>query len=113
VQDDLIPRLYTQLPPIFRRNDYPATLAKDETHRLPRFNMPLELGLFLRATKFGEGGQENKRCLILDRESYRYQKYISDIAGQDIKSHDDRPEVAIRKVRDWFDSSPVDTLEQP
>lgn len=69
--------------------------------------MPLELGLFLRATKFGEGGQENKRCLILDRESYRYQKYISDIAGQDIKSHDDRSEVAIRNVRDWLDSSPV------
>ncbi|MGB3681833.1 MAG: hypothetical protein WA990_05050 [Rubrobacteraceae bacterium] len=80
----------------------------DETHGLPRFNMPLELGLFLGATRFGEGEQEDKSCLILDRESYRYQKYISDIAGQDIKSHDDRTEVAIRNVRDWLDNSPVD-----
>lgn len=80
----------------------------DETHGLPRFNMPLELGLFLGATRFGEGEQEDKRCLILDRESYRYQKYISDISGQDIKSHEGRPEVAIRNVRDWLDSSPVD-----
>lgn len=80
----------------------------DETHELPRFNMPLELGLFLGATRFGEGEQQDKRCLILDRERYRYQKYISDIAGQDIKSHDDRSEVAIRNVRDWLDSSPVD-----
>lgn len=44
----------------------------DETHGLPRFNMPLELGLFLGATRFGEGEQEDKRCLILDRERYRY-----------------------------------------
>lgn len=56
----------------------------DETHGLPRFNMPLELGVFLGAAKFGRGRQREKRCLILDRERYRYQKYISDIAGQDI-----------------------------
>ncbi len=78
-----------------------------EEHRLPRFNMPLELGLFLGATRFGSGRQKEKGCLILDRE--RYQKYISDIAGQDIKSHDGRSEVAIGKVRDWLDNA----LDEP
>ncbi len=71
---------------------------------LPRFNMPLELGLFLGAARFGSGQQREKRCLVLDRERYRYQRYISDIAGQDIKSHDDDPEVAIARVRDWLNN---------
>lgn len=69
---------------------------------LPRFNMPLELGLFLGASRFG--GRE-KRCLVLDREQYRYQHYISDIAGQDIQPHSDDPATAIRRVRDWLSTA--------
>ncbi len=38
---------------------------------LPRFNMPLELGLFLGAARFGSGPQTRKSCLVLDRERYR------------------------------------------
>ena len=52
---------------------------------LPRFNMPLELGLFLGARQYGNREQKAKRCVIYDRELYRFQKYISDIAGQDIQ----------------------------
>ena len=52
----------------------------DRRNRLPRFNMPLELGLFLGAHRFGSGEQRRKACLVLDREPYRYQKFISDIA---------------------------------
>src|SRR5215204_7729452 len=52
---------------------------------LPRFNMPLELGLFLGARQYGNRDQKAKRCVIYDRELYRFQKYISDIAGQDIQ----------------------------
>src|SRR5206468_389302 len=33
---------------------------------LPRFNMPLELGRFLAAKRFGVGKQNQKVCLILD-----------------------------------------------
>jgi hypothetical protein len=39
----------------------------DSTTILPRFNMPLELGLFLGAKRFGHGQQKSKACLILDR----------------------------------------------
>jgi hypothetical protein len=59
----------------------------DRKYRLPRFNMPLELGIFLAAKRFGGPPQNNKMCLILDRQPYRYQKFISDIAGQDIQAH--------------------------
>jgi hypothetical protein len=50
----------------------------DRRNRLPRFNMPLELGLFLGAKRFGNRAQREKVCLILDREPYRYQRFISD-----------------------------------
>ncbi len=69
---------------------------------LPRFNMPLELGLFLGARRFGDSGQRRKSCLILDRAQYRFQQFISDIAGQDIATHADDPSEAIRAVRDWL-----------
>lgn len=74
----------------------------DRATGLPRFNMPLELGLFLGAKKFGTGRQKLKNCLVLDVERYRYQKFISDIAGQDIVAHGGTPADAIRSVRDWL-----------
>src|SRR5687767_12563673 len=40
----------------------------DSDYRLPRFNMPLELGVFLGAKRYGTGRQKRKSCLILDRE---------------------------------------------
>jgi hypothetical protein len=74
----------------------------DDLNNLPRFNMPLELGMFLGAKRYGNGEQTEKICLILDRENYRYQKFISDIAGQDIQAHDNDPKKAIAVVRNWL-----------
>ena len=77
----------------------------DAVNGLPRFNMPLELGVFLGAKRFGKGKHESKRCMVLDRDHYRFQKFISDISGQDIKAHENRPETAVRVVRDWLRSA--------
>ena len=74
----------------------------DKRSRLPRFNMPFELGLFLGAKRFGDPRQKRKSTLILDWERYRYQKYLSDIAGQDIKAHGHKPTNLIGAVRDWL-----------
>lgn len=74
----------------------------DPVSALPRFNMPLELGLFLGAKEYGTGAQRRKNCLILDRERYRYAKFCSDISGQDIAAHNGLPAEAIRRVRDWL-----------
>ena len=69
---------------------------------LPRFNMPFELGLFLGARRFGDRRQRRKTCLVLDRDRFRYQKYLSDIAGQDIDAHQGQPSLAIAAVRNWL-----------
>jgi len=45
----------------------------DTRSQLPRFNMPLELGIFLGAKRYGGASQAKKSCLILDRDQYRYQ----------------------------------------
>ena len=36
------------------------------------------------AKRFGRPRQREKRLLIFDTEPYRYQKFISDLAGMDI-----------------------------
>lgn len=79
-----------------------SNMQLDPVSGLPRFNMPLELGLFLGAKRFGDDQQRDKRVLILDREPYRYQQSISDISGQDIQTHNGDPADAIRCVRDWL-----------
>lgn len=71
----------------------------DPVNQLPRFNMPLEPRLFLGAQEYGSGPQKRKCSLILDTEPYRYQKFCSDIAGQDIRAHGNRPARAIAAVR--------------
>jgi hypothetical protein len=72
---------------------------------LPRFNMPLELGMFLAAKRFGIGRQKRKVCLILDSTRYRYQQFISDIAGQDIQVHKNSIQDAITVIRNWVRSA--------
>ena len=74
----------------------------DENSGLPRFNMPLEFGVFLGAKKFGVVEQKRKKCLVLDKELYRYQQFISDIAGQDIQAHNNEVETLVRVVRNWI-----------
>jgi hypothetical protein len=85
----------------------------DPTTRLPRFNMPLELGLFLGAKRYGPADQKRKNCLILDVERYRYQQFISDIAGQDISAHGNDPTRVIRLVRDWLSNITPSSLRLP
>jgi len=52
--------------------------------------------------EYGNGKHKTKRILVLDREQYRYQTSLSDIAGQDIQVHEDDPRKAIDKVRTWL-----------
>lgn len=74
----------------------------DEVSHLPRFNMPLELGIFLGAKRFGVEVQASKKCLVMDTEPYRYQKFVSDISGQDVFSHNNSEKEVVRVVRDWL-----------
>ncbi len=74
----------------------------DQNSGFPRFNMPLELGIFLGAKKFGVTDQKRKKCLVLDKAPYRYQQFISDIAGQDVQAHNNEVETIVKVVRNWL-----------
>ncbi|MCC6591247.1 MAG: hypothetical protein IT168_31465 [Bryobacterales bacterium] len=85
----------------FGINDLSA-VALDAVTNLPRFNMPLELGLFFGCKRYGPRNQAKKKTLVLDADQHRYRQFISDISGQDIHAHGGDPERAIREVRDWL-----------
>jgi hypothetical protein len=74
----------------------------DPINHLPRFNMPLELGIFLGAKRYGGKAQKEKRLLVLDVEQYRYQRFISDLAGMDIHAHGGDARRAVAETRDWL-----------
>jgi hypothetical protein len=73
-----------------------------DIHKLPRFNMPFELGVDAGLRYSGNPIFKKKVHLVLDKVPYRYQKYISDIGGQDISAHLGRASKIISVVRDWL-----------
>jgi len=75
--------------------------ALDEANSLPRFNMPLELGIDLGCKAFHPDCGD-KSLLIFDSERYRFQKFVSDLSGQDIHQHGDDPRTAVYRVRNWL-----------
>ncbi len=58
--------------------------------------------MFLGAKRFGNKEQKLKRVLIFDIEQYRYQTFVSDLAGMDIHGHDNSPMQAVHETRDWL-----------
>ena len=73
----------------------------DEASALPRFNMPLELGIDLGCKTFNADCHD-KSLLIFDSEQYRFQKFVSDLSGLDIQQHGNSPKAAVSRVRDWL-----------
>ena len=69
---------------------------------VPRFNMPMELGIHLGARLLGTARHKRKRALILEAKPHRYDAALSDISGQDIEVHASDPAEAIRCVRNWL-----------
>ena len=68
----------------------------------PRFNMPFEFGLVLGARYYGQNAQRRKRCLVVATERHDYQRFISDISGQDIEAHHDSETELIAQVRQFL-----------
>jgi hypothetical protein len=73
----------------------------DEISALPRFNLAFELGLDLGCKSFSPG-RKDKSLLIFDAQPYRFQKFISDIGGQDVANHANDPALAVASVRNWL-----------
>jgi hypothetical protein len=81
----------------------------DPKNKLPRFNMPFELGIFLGIKRLG-ADHADKSCLILDEKPYRYQKCLSDISGLDISVHKGSPRQAVIIVRNWLGQFTTETI---
>jgi len=74
----------------------------DPANPVPRFNMPLELGIHLGARLLGDTPHRRKRALILEADAHRYDRTLSDISGQDIAQHANDPARVISAVRNFF-----------
>ena len=83
-----------------------SRVTLDSRYQLPRFNMPLELGIRLGAKRYGSKRDRLKRALVLDRDDHRFQIFCSDIAGQDPKSYHNDTSMIIRRIRNWLRNSP-------
>jgi len=79
-----------------------SRVSLSKTNKLPRFNMPLELGIFIGAIEFGDAQQAEKDYLIMESKKFRFKEFISDLSGQDIRSHNDMIGDAIRIVRNYL-----------
>jgi hypothetical protein len=73
----------------------------DDATALPRFNMPLELGIDL-GCKAYHPQRSAKSLLIFDSEQHRFQKFVSDLSGQDIQHHGNDARTAVTGVRNWL-----------
>lgn len=78
-----------------------------------RLNIPFELGVDFGCRLFKRGQAKQKKCLVLEKEKYRYQIALSDISGSDIKSHNDDPEEIVRQTRNWFVENEIKHAESP
>lgn len=69
--------------------------------KLPRFNMPFECGLAMGAIRFGvpRAGAPARDFLLMAAVPFQDKVTLSDLAGQDPKTHDKDPDKVISAVR--------------
>jgi hypothetical protein len=67
-----------------------------------RMNMPFEYGIDVGLRRSGAKPMDEKKFLIFEEKQYDLKRSLSDIAGQDVESHDSDYEKVIKKVRDFF-----------
>ena len=85
-----------------------------EEREFARMNMPFELGLDFGCKEFGSGKLSEKKCLVLDKELYRYRIALSDLSGADISSHANKPRKLVRVIRNWFiENESLATISSP
>lgn len=85
----------------------------DEQSKLPRFNMPLELGADLGLRMAGSAQQRQRKCLVLDAQKHRYDVTLSDISGMDVETHGNDVGRVIKHVRDWLNANRGDSPVLP
>ena len=83
-------------------HDLSRMVAK-KVGEIARFNMPFELGLDIGIRSASRRSKlSTKKNLIIEQESFRYQKGISDLSGNDIQVYGNSPERLVLIIRNWF-----------
>jgi hypothetical protein len=73
---------------------------------LPRFNMPLELGMALSLRYVGKVSGSPHNWVSLVPPGFVHQRFISDLAGFDPPAHDETPESVIKAISGWLTIQP-------
>lgn len=84
-----------------------------QNNKLPRFNMPFELGIDVGFRSSGQTRYRTKNHLIMDSHPYRYRQFISDLSGRGLKAHNNQPRKVIEVVRNWLNDAVKDTERYP
>lgn len=71
----------------------------ETTSGIPRFNMPLELGLALYRSHITKG---RHRIFVFEKEPYRVQQSTSDVSGIDAQIHNGKPKGVMAGLRNIF-----------
>lgn len=79
-----------------------SRIKSKKKNELFRLNMSFELGIDIGCRLFKDGHYKKKKCLILEKDPFRIKGALSDMAGSDIKHHDNEPERLVIGVRNWF-----------
>jgi len=79
-----------------------SRIKSSKKNEFSRHNMPFELGVDYGSRKFAGNHFDEKKFLVIANEKYDYIRALSDLAGIDIKSHNNDVQKLIRAVRSWF-----------
>lgn len=93
-----------------RRTIHDLSRIELGANALPRFNMPFELGLAMGAKYFGGPKLRRNSALIMVRENYVLNAYLSDLGGNDPVAHNDDPHEVIRAVTRYLHATPQGRL---
>ena len=80
---------------------------------LPRFNMPLELGMALGIRHLREGSDHSHNWVALVPTGFLHQRFISDLLGFEAPEHDSQVATVISKVAAWLTIQPDYTPPTP
>lgn len=69
-----------------------------------RLNMPLELGIYIGCRQYNpDNKHRDKKYLVFEGNAFNLKKSLSDLSGQDVKTHEDDILTIMQGVRDWLD----------
>lgn len=86
----------------FSVHDISRVQLSGKSHRLPRFNMPFELGLAVAVAQLAKKRSWNHEWRVFEAVNYRLQTSLSDLNGYDPLIHGGTPDGMLRKLREAF-----------